>query len=608
MTTPTSEKIPAFQVIPLIAKGSLLSKKGFEFFVQCAEKIFDSKQHNKIIILAQQHAFIDETSDIEIELDSKLVLENLKNRIRLFRSILHKIKAHKWPIVYAGTNHCLDSNWELALACHYRVWFSSPQTKLGFSNMNSPYLPLGGVLEESSYLLESPKISLEQAKRHKIIDYWGGEIYQLKEIFTWLRQHTKDRSILRTDSSIPSITSLKIDFLRELEKDWVKSKHAAISNTSNSINYIKTIDKSKPWFRSKNSHEEFISYTFGRNIIRNITNRSLPNDFTGFQEISGKPPSFSIYINCTNWFIPLNFLVTLLKTNIGIIFYSKEGKTLLSTLERIYFKLEHLPDKKILRDQWSNKVSWFVAEHIASHCLSINGNIGDILEIEFRKSKLTFLEIVDPIRQEPCLLERLDQDEEQLQIPPEIQQFLAIIKKGVVFTNRSKFSIPLSSWIRLVFLNELIRVSIESSREVDKFLALLRSDGWAFASSQEAWNYFLQTRQSPKEGQIHKIDLLFPLQYVLDLGKWKHVVSLVKNNNIKKKEQKNKITEIHFSLFASYIGRAILKNGLVDNKRSAELLVEHSLGFPKKYGSLSHLIKFWGVRRFEQYTCRFWRT
>ncbi|PKN68265.1 MAG: fatty acid oxidation complex subunit alpha FadJ [Deltaproteobacteria bacterium HGW-Deltaproteobacteria-12] len=102
----------------------------------------DPKVAGMVIVSGKQDNFV--VGAAIDELQAMRTKEEVVAYIALGHSILNDLENMKIPVVACIAGNCLGGGLELALACNYRMAVNSPQTVLGFPEVQLGLLPAGG--------------------------------------------------------------------------------------------------------------------------------------------------------------------------------------------------------------------------------------------------------------------------------------------------------------------------------------------------------------------------------------------------------------------------------------------------------------------------------
>lgn len=175
----TKEKIA---VITIDCPGGKVNKVSSGFLDEVAGILDDIKNDESIIgvviVSAKEDNFVV-GADID-EVKGMRTTQEAVNYITKGHAILNALENMKIPVVACIHGNCLGGGLELALVCHYRMAVNSPQTVLGFPEVQLGLLPAAGGTQRLPALiglttalpmmLTARTLRAKQAKRAGLID------------------------------------------------------------------------------------------------------------------------------------------------------------------------------------------------------------------------------------------------------------------------------------------------------------------------------------------------------------------------------------------------------------------------------------------------------
>ena len=141
--------------------------------------ISEDKNIKGIVIVSGKEDNFVVGADID-ELKGMQTTEEVITYITKGHTILNSLENMKIPVVACISGNCLGGGLELALVCHYRMAVNSPQTVLGFPEVQIGLLPAGGGTQRLPrligltaalpLLLTARNLRAKKAKKSGIID------------------------------------------------------------------------------------------------------------------------------------------------------------------------------------------------------------------------------------------------------------------------------------------------------------------------------------------------------------------------------------------------------------------------------------------------------
>ncbi|MFK7825502.1 MAG: hypothetical protein AB8G05_15235 [Oligoflexales bacterium] len=587
--------------------ADLISEKGFEYLKNLRSELLEfSKQKLSTIFFIQLEKVEDNLECWEKKTRNDLLLHDLYKKILFLRSVLYFIHNSAQQFIYIGGDSCLGSFWELALCCDKRMWFAADGT-VGFPEIDLGFSPLGGSLEhlaeESSRTkdqwFEQSTLTLTRAKEKGFIDFLGGSTFHPEYAINWVKENSQGSSNRKVQPET-NFKPLEWDKIQELEKQWLAIKR--ITNLSQSWEYAWSLNKSKRWFKTSQEYENLISFVLGRFILAPSLKRLATKvDIGKFQaeHIDHKV----VYIDSELWAPPLEIFGYLLMNQYRIVFFGENPKVLASLLERMFLKLDRLEDKQLLKKLWSKYVSWFHGNKIGPKSIAIRWNIGDTIEIFFNNRTFHFLNLESNLFDaKKGYMERVAPSTDQIE-EKRVEDLVNKISFGVIKEKIIGKDTPISSWIRLMILQEIIKLANNFEGEIDKLLSSLNQKGWRFAGSEERWGHFLQTRRGsiyPDKG------VCFPGKDIWNLGRWKQVYTLLQPKKKSSRYWNPAEMEVHLSLYLLALSEYLCRKNFFQHEKQSLLLLSEAIGFPRGLGNPKDYMLCWGRRRYNLYKNRFW--
>jgi hypothetical protein len=194
---------------------------------------------------------------------------------------------------------------------------------------------------------------------------------------------------------------------------------------------------------------------------------------------------------------------------------------------------------------------------------------------------------------------------DNLQLLPSI--FSGVIKTDYISAN----SIPLTTWIRSLFFQELDKLSSISPYSLVEVLSALKGSDWSYASSEVSWSRFLQTRYSTwpsLEGDDDMILRFGPQQNSWDIASWKQAkLKILQEKTVDDGFVWNHASiSQHLAIYCGLITLLLLKEKKISSPSQASLLCASALGFPHIFGDPLSFADIRGERRMCSYARDFW--
>ncbi|NRA44344.1 MAG: hypothetical protein HRU09_05245 [Oligoflexales bacterium] len=600
-----------FGFVNITPLSHIISEEGYGYLNELKAQLQDfSEKKIKTIFFIQLTDVEDDLVEWEKVIRNDILLHDLYKKILFFRSILYQLRKEKQQFIYIGGGNCLGAFWELALCCDKRMWFAADGL-VGFPEIDLGYFPIGGSLDflaevssrTKDQWLEQATLTLTSAKEKGFIDFLGGSTFHPEYAIKWVEANTEG-ALGKKALPEQNFEPLGWHQINDLEKQWLEIKR--ITSLLKSWDYAWSLNKSKRWFKSSQEYENLISFILARFMLAPSLRRLASQD--GMKSLESEHlDQRVVYIDSELWAPPLEIFSNLLLNKYRIVFYGRNPKVLASLLERMFLKIDRLHDKQHLKKLWSKYVSWFHGHRIGPSSIAIRWNIGDTIEIFHNNKGFRFLNLESNLFDaKKGYLERItessEQNEGQIQ-EKTVVNLLSQISYGVIKEKIIGKDTPISSWVRLMILQEIIKLANNFEGDIDKFLTNLNQKGWRFAGSEERWGHFLQTRRGsvyPEEG------ICFPDRDVWNLGRWKQVYTLLKPAQKPSRNWNPAEMEVHLSLYLFALSEYLCKANFFNDEVQSLLLLSEAIGFPRDLGNPKDYMMRWGSRRYRLYKKRFW--
>ena len=461
---------------------SLFNKRFDDFLNEFEETLNSLKSDDYLVCEQKEH----NVSQISVEMgNSDLLFDGVMDRVLLFRNLLSRLMNFSRSI-YMFDGHCVDENFEVALACG-KIFCFNPEVSVGFRCFCYGGFPYLGVLENliltretSDFLLnieERPVLSaremvvggiLDLAIRvddaNKFVSNWiaeNGEIQGDRQARPssvggrrFLRRRSR-RNIIELDRGSP-ITTGCLDFLRKLKgRDDVGNEIARIS-------------------------------------LRYLFSFRFHGDF--FSSVEEYLPQYeAIYISVFGILPPADFLMRLIDSKLNLVFVAPDVESLSSAMEIMAARVEKVMEREGFSFLWAKKVFWiigtsvpsggFFVEFLADHrvLISKNDQVIDIQLITETRSMSSRIGEVDALHSQ---LKHFD------------NSWLKVVCGNIIRFPKICRKISLCVFVRSIFFQELVRVCSKGSMSFASVCEQLGDNGWGFAASLSEWDKFLGLRHS----------------------------------------------------------------------------------------------------------------
>lgn len=601
-----------------------LSDHGFSCFQKLSANIRNLPQKNSIntLILWQIKPSLAKIFYQYLEHDlSSLLLTTWTSRVLLFRSTLDAIRKLPIPVIWVGKGDCLSSHWELALSAHRRISFGR-SFNIGFPEVNENLLPPGGCLDIQTFLssqqqnsfFHTPVSDLSAMKKQGLIQCFGGTELKRKDVLQWINLHREQISSELTSQSI------KTSSIPEVSSDFEALRWEEL------IQYESRFNQQKGWNSEENSFYEKVHHLIrnrklykDKRTFNNFISKSIGYSWMNYTPAWRNHPSEAkyqssyitetslpeiIWVDTNECSPPADSISRLLISGFNVVLFSSKPRELSNIIERLTLKIEKSPQKKLQGSLWESRLKWITVDFVDSSLNQIKWCTGGFFECLIEGKKYRFLSLENnPMYPARGYFEDLN-PLQNINYPVFLEKILMNVSQSVLPGAWIAGEVPSSSWIRLMFLQELLKSGQNFECEFNHLLNSLKEAGWKFLSSESSWEFFLHSihKNSPESSGI-----IMPKREIWDHGRWKHIIAEFQSTNKKRrKEWHTTGLSQHFGLYAHAIAAYLFTKIGFSSFENICHLVSLSIGFPEQLGSPQFFFRNFGIRRALLYREFYW--
>jgi hypothetical protein len=361
---------------------------------------------------------------------------------------------------------------------------------------------------------------------------------------------------------------------------------------------------------------------FGRLIAHIVARHYLTANYSAWlrkQVVMSSDPCFvgdlkttfrpEITIDLQHLAPPTEILLRLLKKGCSLVFTAPVARQLSSSLNLIYGRLERTLGAAVAKKLWDTGVSWYLCELDPVGAIIMQWTPDDHFFIKTPQHEASFRRLAgNASNAAPGLLEW-----EGTELPSEIKNLLPVISDGAIRVGTKTPGIPLSIFLRSIFLEEMMRISRHAEGELAGVTVALRKHGWQFAGDEESWDRFLKTRYDQHHISPSSLDEkpILPLtKSSWEIGAWKHARALTKRKmgDMASRRWNDTALSQHMATFLGVLTQILAKNLPLLPVITLDHLAGETLGFPQDYGTPIGYIRRRGARRTKVYTSLQWPT
>ena len=615
------------QEFPIDYTGSLLSKHALSFIERLEAFVQGLPQNQEVkqgVVLLQRGDRSDLTTDWLLELQEESLLDELYLRILRLRRLIESIRLHNSTWVYASEGSAMGLYFDLALACDLRFSFRV-ESLFGYPDIVQGIWPFGGQMEQETWRrlrgrrawLKEPCMVARRAKTCGFIDYVSDQKEWRREIMLWFRNHLiyevpEEKPFVEKRSKERSPEG-EVEFFRHAFNVIAKAPliQAGGRQSENAFDLGWGLVKSSPKQLPRQDLGYVLAYISAQQSFR-AEYQSWLERFVALktQPVENVSDSNVVYIDVDYLVPPVQCFLRLVERKITIAFVGMDPGTLKEALGLMFVRVERELGPKDAAILWRDSVIWFVGKIEPARGPVLRWTLDDKVFVLGEFGQLELLRFLGNRGRADCGWAEIKMLEGAPGPNEALLPLAALISDGIVRSKPvGKGQIRLSTFIRSVFLEEIIRVSRSYSGGLAKALESLAEEGWEFIGEEAAWEPFLRARQSSYVVDAGDVRL-GSLQIGAEAWKlvlWKQVRELVKRTKSSEVLFSNATSlSFHFATLAGITTQLIISSELVDDQRAANALVCQALGFPKALGTPLFFAEARGSERLVYYGQQYW--
>jgi hypothetical protein len=588
-------------IIPIDWAGSLYDPASDEFLTQIEEALLTASPGG-VVILRAKDACHDYHRGWLHGLNSHLYWEDIAAHFQRVHLALVGICLSKSRWFFISGHDCLGSWWDLALACHGRVW-ANPYSKVGFPEV---YIDMIPPLASGGLRKFAPYHTVDDARKNAILhakdayakgvvslvlqgQEWAGDD-GLEALYAWIRKSaifvnlrsTTKKELMEVTPDILGVVENRSNHqLRRrqiaashLEAGYALLKEKNIAARALAMSTIRAGGAGRVLF---DDYQSWLSRRISRYEIGARDRWWSSSDGLLVVDLaSGVPPQALFQI--------------LLSRKIHLVLTAPTESILKDALETVISRSQRggVTRKDILAT-WRGRVDWVIGE--VSQCnrmwLSCPGT--DVIELGVGQSLVVkgyrlsgnygqagpgWVEIMEDHSASPS--------NENCESVTAVRDVFDMLSNGAVRKDNWAVSIPVAAALRFVLLSEMIRLA-DSGRWPDlvEQCKLLAAAGWGFASDVPQWDALL--RWYAKAEPLTKVADIFGRDDFGDLSGASMAelrVRTTKPGNVARLEISGARLSRHYEAFATTVVDLLLAAGIVETAAMADLFVSLAWGCP----------------------------
>ncbi len=627
-TTYTIKKLsPDIVAIELNNLVSLYSPQCFDFFKALDSLLPRFGSENapppiKLLVLCQRMPLNDYQEEWIFHLKNSLFRQEVFSYFKQANTVLEKIHRAPITVMYLSDAECFGSFFELALACHIRLWFNKkpligfPEAEFGFfPNLNS----LGVEKKLLNEIKSHPKLPLVFKARDA---FHSGIIHKAINYTNWYE----------------SLAGLVPDWLNSGYLNKLRFSHGPNNKSPRAYKYIKekTMWRHIPDGDDELHHLKLRAHYYDLYLENNSKNKSTETSagdspalalaakqvfdpkYIKYLEFSTIKDSALtnlthepiLAIDVTHSTLPKGSLLRLIQSKKRLFLCCLEEDDLKKSLEVLYHRLSSIIKPEKLSSYWQNYVWWGHLGEEPLKCPRLSWMAEQELKLSFNKSVFNFIHIYRDINSYRPSIYEWCCPENDMTHKEAVLQIMGCICKDVIMTRPlGKNQRSVSSVIRMAFLSDMIAFCRISQLSLEKILSALEKTGWVFASQSQQWDAFLNYHGEefvPVDDAETKFFKEFMTENPNFFSMNRLIKELSRNASRGVTPPNNMSVHIRLLTYASLIVKKLaqLNTGLSLNQ--IDLLTSRALGVPLVEGTPLNFIRDSNNNRLKAYVTKNW--
>jgi hypothetical protein len=588
------------KIIEINFNGSLYDPAS-EPLVARIEDAIGEAGFNEIVVMRASESCHDYHKTWLEQLSGKVYWEDLAAHFQRVHIALIGICISKAKWYFVSGSDCLGSWWDLALACHGRIW-ASPYAKVGYPEVYIDLIPplsSGGLRKFASY--QSPEASRKNAIMFAKDAYANGLISLVLQGQGWAEESSME-VLASWIQKVPYVSNLRATTKRDLIEAspdllGVIESRANLQTRRKQIS-ASHLDFGASILKEKNLAARAQAMALVRaggaarllfEDYRAWLSRRIARYEMGVRDRWWSSKDGLLVVDLKVGMPPASILKAILSRKIHIIFMAPDEHFLKEALETIINRLQRggFSRKEVLA-MWRGRVEWVVGDASKTSRMWLRCPPTDKLELgvgtqkvvsayrlsgNFGQSTLGWVEILEEAEIDGA------QDDEQIAT---VKEFLNIISNGTLSLPASPVQIPLGALVRFVLLAEMIRLAdLGTWPDLIEQCKLLSTIGWGFASDAPQWDALL--RGYGKLPQLPEYLSHFSVKNT-DWLQWSSVSEIrsktLKNSSVARLEVSAARLSRYYEAFSIKVSNHLVEKKMIQNQTASDLLVTLAWGYP----------------------------
>ncbi len=589
-------------IISISWTGSLYDPASDDFVTQIEEALLTASPGGVVLLRAEDSCHDYHRSWLQ-GLNSNLYWEEIAAHFQRVHFALVGICLSKAKWFFVSGHDCLGSWWDLALACHGRVW-ANPYAKVGFPEVYIDLIPplaSGGLRKFSAYQ------SVDEARKNAILHakdaYVKGLISLVLQGENWATDEGLEalNAWIRKTATFTNLRSTTRKELIEATPDILGIVENRANHQSRRRQFAAShIETGYALLREKNIVARAVAMATVRaggagrvffDDYRSWLSRRIARYEIGARDRWWTSGDGLLVIDLAAGVPPQALFQILLSRKIHLVLMAPTESMLKDSVETVISRSQRGGDnRKDILSTWRGRVDWVVGD--MAHCrrmwltcpgvdaidVGVGNNLvasGYRLAGNFGQAGLGWVEMIKDNAE--------SEDTAGNESVKAVRELFDMLSNGLVCKKSWTLPIPLAVALRYVLLAEMMRLA-ETGRWPDlvEQCKLLAAAGWGFASDIPQWDAFLRGyghmdsawRETANIFDLKSSNVLTGVS-IAELR-----VKAVKSGNIERLDISAARLSRHYEALATSVADRLLGMGIVETSVMADLFVTLSWGYP----------------------------
>jgi hypothetical protein len=589
-------------VISISWTGSLYDPASDDLVTQLEEALLTASPGDVVLVRAQDRCHDYHRSWLQ-GLNSSLYWEEIAAHFQRVHFALVGICLSKAKWFFVSGHDCLGSWWDLALACHGRVW-ANPYAKVGFPEVYIDLIPplaSGGLRKFDAYQ------SVEEARKNAILhakDAYArglislvlqGESWATDEgldaLAAWIRKAPPSSNLRSTTKKeLIEVTPDILGVVENRANHQSRRRQLAASHMEAGYGLLKEKNIAARALAMSTVRAGGASRVFFDDY-RSWLSRRISRYEIGARDRWWTSGDGLLVVDLSAGVPPQALFQILLSRKIHLVLMAPSEALLKEAVETVMSRSQRggIHRKDVLAT-WRGRVDWVVGDMSACRRMWLACPGVDTIEVGVGRDVVARgYRLSGNFGQAgPGWVEMLMDDSESPNLAghesvTSVREVFDMLSNGMVSKKSWTIGLPLAVALRFVLLWEMMRLA-DTGRWPDLLeqCKLLASAGWGFASDIPQWDALLRAYGHLEAALKEAAEIFDPKTSIALSGVSMAELRLraVKSGNIERLEMSAARLSRHYEAFATSIAERLVTSGIVDSAVMSDLFVSLSWGYP----------------------------